>query len=40
VLASPAAVLLLQPDFGESNLQRRFVLTDALELIQSLGGVC
>jgi hypothetical protein len=40
VLASPAAALLLQPDLGESNLQRRFVLTDALKLIQPLGSVC
>jgi len=40
VLASPAAAPLLQPDLGESNLQRRFVLTDALELIQPLGSFC
>ena len=40
MLASPAAALLLQPDLGESNLQRRFVLIDALELIHPLGSVC
>ena len=40
VLASPAAAPLLQPDLSESNLQRRFVLTDALELIQPLGSFC